>query len=202
MNISSLYNNDNLYVIISGLLLLYVLYYLYFIYSNINEISKFRKDINDKLNSIYFLLKKLDDIDNEIQNIGEYIKFNELSTDMDYISKDNLFELELTHSKPITCIINQTNIKNENLNYKTILILLYNMIPKNEILQKTIFNIKKYKYNEQGYKWYSDLGISIQNKDSKTTLKEILNLCEFKKFNIYIQIELKTNEKIKYIKHF
>ena len=65
-------------------------------------------------------------------------------------------------------------------------------------MEHTKFNIKKYKFNDNGYKWDEDLGLSIQGKDSKNTISEILMFTEIQKFNMYIMIELENEEIIEY----
>jgi len=50
---------------------------------------------------------------------------------------------------------------------------MYKIIPTNIILQNTAFNIslKEDFEGTKGYKWFSEIGLSVQRKDANGTLK-------------------------------
>jgi hypothetical protein len=61
------------------------------------------------------------------------------------------------------------------------------------ILQTTTFNFKLTNENgKKGYSWCDDIHMSFQNKDSKGTLKEILNMVKVNKLTIKLSIRLET----------
>ncbi len=45
---------------------------------------------------------------------------------------------------------------------------------------------------EKGYWWCEDLGMSVQSKDAKGTLREILKMIEVNNFTIKLTIKLKN----------
>ena len=72
-------------------------------------------------------------------------------------------------------------------------------MPASFILQNTTFNIKLTNENgNKGYIWYSEINMSVQNKDSNGTFKEIIKMINLNSYKIDIGIELSNNEKINY----
>lgn len=113
-----------------------------------------------------------------------------------YISEHKLFKQNLSKSKIIKCKIN-----NEILDinyYNKLLLYLYYHIDKNTIIQNTTLNISKDKIHDKGFKYYKDLGISIQGAESRKTLKEIINVIKLNNFNIELKIKLENNEIINF----
>ena len=132
-----------------------------------------------------------------IQNIDNYdmqIKENSLIlkkrikylTDVDLLSKD------LRNSTLVKSEIN-TEILNFN-KYKHLLLHLYSKIDINIIVKNTVLNISMEELYDKGYKYYENLGMSIQGSDTKRTLKEIINVSKLNKINLTIIIKLKTDE--------
>jgi len=80
---------------------------------------------------------------------------------------------------------------------------MYKIIPTNIILQNTTFNIslKEDFEGTKGYKWFSEIGLSVQRKDANGTLKEIMNMIRINKFKIDIGIKLSNGVDI-YYKNF
>ena len=70
---------------------------------------------------------------------------------------------------------------------------------KQSLLNHTILNIREEKINERGYKYYENLGLSIQRVDAKTTLKEIINISKIKNCKIELKIKLNNDEDIYFI---
>jgi len=72
-------------------------------------------------------------------------------------------------------------------------------MPAQKILQTTTFNMKLTNENGlDGYKWSPKLNLSIQSKDAKYTMKEILNMIKVNNYSIKITIQLETNAIIKF----
>jgi len=68
-------------------------------------------------------------------------------------------------------------------------------MPTQKILQNTNMNIKLTNENGiKGYSFYPELNLSIQGKDAKGTLREIINLVKLNNYKIDIYIKLDTNE--------
>jgi hypothetical protein len=66
-------------------------------------------------------------------------------------------------------------------------------MPAQVILQTTTFNMKLTdEKGEKGYNWCNDIRMSFQCKDSKGTLKEIVNMVKVNKLNISLTIRLET----------
>jgi hypothetical protein len=115
---------------------------------------------------------------------------------IDNISENKLFTQNLSKSKIIKCKIN-----NEVLDinyYNKLLLYLYYHIDKNTIIQNTTLNISKDKIHDKGFKYYKDLGISIQGAESRKTLREIINVIKLNNFNIELKIKLENNEIINF----
>jgi hypothetical protein len=144
----------------------------------------------------------------KIPNINNYhqaIINNELvlTPIYNYITLDELFDKNLTNSKINYCIITDINADNtviSNSNkYNRILIDIYKYLPASFILQNTTFNIKLTNENgNRGYHFYSEINMSVQNKDSNGTFKEIIKMINLNNYKIDIGIELSNNEKINY----
>lgn len=192
---------------ISIALSLYITILTYYIYKYIKIIPKLKSELNDKIDSIYLILQQLEyinnkihDLEEEFNSIGDYIKFQELSGEYDNVTFEELEKVSMPNSKPIKCIISGFDIPESSLNWQRLLGYVLSLMSK-ENRKKSIFKIKNHKI--EGWTWHENLGISVQRKNSRDTLFEILKLCECMKYNIYIQIELENNKIIRYAKsHF
>ena len=70
-------------------------------------------------------------------------------------------------------------------------------MPTQKIFQNTTFNFKLSNENgDKGYNWSPEINMSFQNKDSKNTLKEIVNMVKLNKYTINICIRLQTNKTV------
>ena len=140
-----------------------------------------------------------------INNYHQAIINNELvlTPIYNYITLDELFDKNLSNSKINYCIITDINADNEiisnSIKYNRILIDIYKYLPASFILQNTTFNIKLTNENgNRGYHFYSEINMSVQNKDSNGTFKEIIKMINLNNYKIDIGIELSNNEKINY----
>jgi hypothetical protein len=118
-----------------------------------------------------------------INNYHQAIINNELvlTPIYNYITLDELLDKNLINSKINYCIITDTDADNEvisnSIKYSKILIDIYKYLPASFILQNTTFNIKLTNENgNKGYHFYSEINMSVQNKDSNGTFKEIIRM--------------------------
>jgi hypothetical protein len=115
-----------------------------------------------------------------------------------FVDETRLFQKDILGSIIIECKINNINYK--LYKYKKILIHLYSTTDTETILQNTILNISQEKMYEKGFKFYTQLGVSIQGADARRTLKEIINISKIKKYSVELKIKLKNeNEVIRFI---
>jgi superfamily II DNA or RNA helicase len=82
-------------------------------------------------------------------------------------------------------------------NYKPLASHLYKIIKDvDEIIKYTTVNIVKENKNDKGFKFLSDLGISIQGTDSNVSIYEIINMCTHFNQKIKLIVKLENNETI------
>ena len=113
-----------------------------------------------------------------------------------YLSEILLFEKEIKGSKIIGCIVND---KNSNINkYHQLLIYLYSEVDLNTILQNSTLNISLDKISEKGFKYYDNIGLSIQSVEARKTLKEIINIVKVMNYSLELRIKLKNEEIIRF----
>ena len=117
-----------------------------------------------------------------------------------YITKEELLRTTLTNSSIIECVIknNEDNIISNNKKYyKEILIDIWGSMPASKLLQTTTFYLKLTNENrKKGYVWCEKIKMSIQNKDSNGSIKELLNMLNVNDYNIIISIKLETGRVI------
>jgi len=148
-----------------------------------------------------------------ISNINNYkleLINNELilTPILNYISESDLLSIDLRHSQINYCIIkdkdNNILLNNSNvISYLRNLIDLYKNITTSVILQNTSFNISLQKEDDKnkGYVWYPEIRLSIQGKDARGTIREIINMVRINEYKIDISINL-SNGEIIYYKNF
>jgi hypothetical protein len=112
-----------------------------------------------------------------------------------YITEDEFNRTILNSSKILDCIVkNGEDIISNKSKYRSILDDIWVSMPTQKILQTTTFNVKLTNENGlNGYKWCPKLNLSIQGKDAKYTMKEILNMIKVNNYSIKITIQLETN---------
>ena len=119
-----------------------------------------------------------------------------------YISLEELLLKSLSNSRIINCIIKDNEdeiICNSPNSYFRILIDIYKSLSASFILQNTTFNIKLTNENGiRGYIWCPEINMSVQGKDAKGTLKEIIKMINVNNYKIDIQIKLLNDEIINY----
>jgi hypothetical protein len=117
-----------------------------------------------------------------------------------YITEDEFNRTILNSSKITDCIVkNGEEIISNKTKYQSILKDIWKSMPTQKILQTTDFNMKLTEEDGiDGYNWSPELKLSIQNKDAKHTMKEILNMIKVNNYSIKISIRLGTGQIIKY----
>ena len=117
-----------------------------------------------------------------------------------YITEEEFNRTILNSSKILDCIVkNGEDVISNKSKYRSILDDIWFSMPAQKILQTTTFNMKLTNENGlDGYKWLPKLNLSIQSKDAKYTMKEILNMIKVNNYSIKITIQLETNAIIKF----
>jgi hypothetical protein len=115
-----------------------------------------------------------------------------------HINEYALFQKELTHSSILECKINGRNVHVKK--YKKLLICLYYTTEREDIMSNTTLNITQEKRNIKGFKYYDQLGISIQSADARRTLKEIINIIKLKGWTMELTIKLSKNDELVHFK--
>ena len=108
------------------------------------------------------------------------------------IGEGQLLEKELSGMKIVKCKINNIDI---NLyTFRAIIINLYHQVNRNILLQTKTLNISQEEKNENGFKYYPSLKISVQGADSSKTLKAILTIIKLQNYNMEMTLKLKNDE--------
>ena len=117
-----------------------------------------------------------------------------------YITEGDFNRTILNSSKITDCIVkNGEEIISNKTKYAAVLKDIWKSMPTQKILQTTEFNMKlTEEHGIDGYNWCPELKLSIQNKDAKHTMKEILNMIKVNNYSIKISITLGTGQIIKY----
>jgi hypothetical protein len=66
-------------------------------------------------------------------------------------------------------------------------------MPRQTIYDHTKFEMKDYYYNKRGFKWFYDIQLSVQVRNTKGILYEIIEMCNVMNYELYICIELQSN---------
>ena len=115
-----------------------------------------------------------------------------------YITYEELFKKNLRNSTIISVYIENQLIPNI-FKYMRLIKYIYQHLDKQTIINNTLINVSTDEINERGYVYYSDIGLSIQSTDAKTSLKEIINQITKNNQQIDIKIKLKCGEEIIFI---
>ena len=137
---------------------------------------------------------RIPNIENYIQEIinGELI----LTPRIIYITEIELDTQDLKHSKIEECIIKkgQEIISINKKNYRPILHDIWKSIPTQRIIENTTFNVKETnEHGIRGYNWCPYINLSVQDKDSTRTLKEIIKMVRVNNMSINLSIKLQTD---------
>lgn len=103
---------------------------------------------------------------------------------------------DLTGSTLLEVSLNGSRINIKK--YKHLLIEVYKQLDINDLIRLTTFNIKTEEYTTEGYVYNKELQISIQNKESNNTMKEIIHMCSTFNIPLSLKIKLRDNNIIDY----
>jgi len=140
---------------------------------------------------------RIPNIEKYTQNIinGELI----LTPREKYITEDELSRTILSHSTILECLVTKgEEVISTKTKYMNILQDIWKSMPTQKILQTTSFNMVLINKEDAGYKWSSVLNLSIQYKNAKYTMVEILNMIKVNGYSMKISIKLETEQIIKY----
>ena len=131
-----------------------------------------------------------------IDNIQDYTMVIEedqliLTRTIPYVEEWELFECHLEHSKIIECMVNGEKIKAKS--FIGLIVYLYSFIHIETVLLNSILRVTKAELDvddRKGYKYYPQLGFSIQGADTRRLLKELYNI---KKYEPDFEVDLKLS---------
>ncbi len=136
-----------------------------------------------------------------ISNIKNYIQETingelKLTPKISYVTTKEMGMMIITHSSIVECeIINNKGevISKDRTKFRPVVNDIWKVMPTKKRSKTTTFNlISTKKHGEKGYRWCEDIGMSVQYKDAKGTLREILKMIEVNKFTIKLTIKLKN----------
>ena len=108
------------------------------------------------------------------------------------LSKNTIKNKDLRGSKIMECKIDNSNVYKYKYKYISLLLHLYSIInDKNFILLNTTMNILEEEKNGNGFRYHKDIDLSIQGKDAKNTLLEIINMSLLTNHTIFLKIQIK-----------
>ena len=175
--------------------------------NNIITIPNIEEYTQQIINGSLVLIRTIPNIENFTQQIvnGSLVlttsnpNIEEFAPQIDapHLDEDALFSKDFGNSKIIECKINNIDIIHRK--YIKIIRYLYSFMNRKTILQNTKLNILREEKNDDGFKYYSKLGISIQGVESKRGLREIINIIKVQNYNIDIQIKLQNDEIVRFI---
>jgi len=136
---------------------------------------------------------RIPNIENYTQEIKDGVLI--LTPKLDVITESVLLP-QLTNSKILDCTIKRGDETiSSATTYGSLLVDIWKSMPTQKILQTTTFNFKL--TDEKGFKgyiWSDALRMSVQNKDSKGSFKEILHMLEVNHYTIHIHIKLASGK--------
>ena len=113
----------------------------------------------------------------------------------EYITEEELNNLDLKGSKILEHTIkNGAQIVSQlEKRWLFVLINIWKSMPAQKILQNTTFNFKLTNENGlNGYVWRNEINMSVQNKETKSAIKEIIHMVKVNKYTIELSVKLKT----------
>jgi len=141
------------------------------------------------------IIKNINNYSIKIVNNDMIICKNEL--ELELITYNELMKKNLRNSKIIYVKIDNQLIPNIT-KYKKLIKYIYTKLDRQTIINNTLINISIEEINDRGYQFESDINLSIQGTDAKTSLKEIINQITKNNQIIEIKIKLKSLEEIIY----
>lgn len=141
---------------------------------------------------------RIPNIENFTQEIIDGVLI--LTPKENFISEDEFNRIIFNSSKISECVVKYgDDLISNKTKYLSILKDIWKTMPTQKILQTTNFNMKlTEQHGIDGYIWCKDLKLSIQYRDAKYTMKEIINMIKVNNYSIIISIVLETGQLIKY----
>ena len=114
----------------------------------------------------------------------------------DEITGDELVEDYTSSIIEESIIVNRDgDIVSDNKKFRGILVDIWKTMEKKEILDNTTFTFKYgNKRGVKGYNFCEEINMSFQNRDSNSTLKEILRMVKLNNLAIYLSIKLENGD--------
>jgi hypothetical protein len=148
----------------------------------LNENYILRTQSNSSLESV----NTIDSLTNTIEIVNK--------TEKEDIEYTEILDYDFTHSKILSCTINNTNV--EQLNYTRIVRNIWEMMPRQIIYDSSTFNSKDYHYNKHSYRWIYEIQLSMQIGNTKEIVNEIIHMCKLMNFEIDLVIQLSNEHKL------
>jgi hypothetical protein len=129
-------------------------------------------------------------------------KFTETNFFKDFFRENDLRffdENDFRFSKILSCTVTSSCGKtiSTSTKYMSLLIDIWKSMDINDVLDNTSFNIKRSnEKGRRGYNWHQCLNISVQSREAKCTLKEIMFMIYHNKYNLDMTIVLKNQKEI------
>lgn len=150
----------------------------------------------EQSNGDILLIKKniiLDNLTSEILPDG-----NILLKPITEIKISDVITLDFKKSKIEKAKFIVPKVELENPSFKCVYKTVHSIIGDGvRVIKNSILNIKTIKYNNNGFVYYPQLGISIQGVDSNKALKEIIHQCVENKIELEMIILLDNKKRIK-----
>lgn len=119
-----------------------------------------------------------------------------------YDSIDEINKIDFIKSTIINCkIYNDIEIISDKLNYTPILSDIYDNVDKEYLLSKYNHRISydfKTFQKKKDFKWNDVHKFSWRTRNANGSLKEIIEICMEKKYNILLEIKLENNKLLNY----
>lgn len=116
---------------------------------------------------------------------------------LERIEQYNILKRDFTFSKISDCYID--GVQTNATTWLGFLRKIYEYIDDTEhIFNFTLLTIKKEEYNERGFKYYSNLKLSIRGEEAKKIGEELFNMVFLNRIKIKMRIEFKSGDIINY----
>lgn len=132
-----------------------------------------------------------------------------------YTSYDHGDDLKVTpiiHSIPLDVVLYNVSLRkstihqiiidgkiNPSISFKELMFSLYRKIDVNTLLQHTTLNISVDIYNEMGFHYYEELGISVQEPDELRMVYEIFEWIKRQNQTLELFVKLRKGDIIKIV---
>ncbi len=125
-----------------------------------------------------------------------------------YITEIELYKKDITHSTICECVIKRGDevISDTKASYIGVLDNIWDKMGTDRILTESSFKFKFLtdkneeggfiEKGDKGYHWRDSIGMFVQNRNAKRTLKEIIKMVILNQYSIKLRIKLKTGEPI------